>query len=133
MCVRSLSDEWILSAGPAMRMQQMLRGQRLPPIPHLLSVMVQPKQVCHGLGRSHQVQRILLCVILGLVENVATQCVCLTLQPRKYPEEERDLMREDEIASLPTETERRREVVLTTVSALMPSIHDLSSQLCSRA
>ena len=33
------------SAGPAMRLQQMLRGQRLPPIPHLLSVMVQPKQV----------------------------------------------------------------------------------------
>ena len=28
-----------------MRLQQMLRGQRLPPIPHLLSVMVQPKQV----------------------------------------------------------------------------------------
>ena len=28
-----------------MRIQQMLRGQRLPPIPHLLSVMVQPKQV----------------------------------------------------------------------------------------
>ena len=28
-----------------MRLQQMLRGQRLPPIPHLLSVMVQPKPV----------------------------------------------------------------------------------------
>jgi len=42
-------------------------------------------------------------------------------------------MREDEIASLPTETERRREVVLTTISALMPSLHDLSSQFCSRA
>ena len=28
-----------------MRLQNMLRGQRLPPIPHLLSIMVQPKQV----------------------------------------------------------------------------------------
>jgi hypothetical protein len=28
-----------------MRIQQLLRGQRLPPIPHLLSVMVTPKQV----------------------------------------------------------------------------------------
>lgn len=32
------------------------------------------------------------------------------MQPRKYPEEERDIMREDEIAALPTEEERRREV-----------------------
>ena len=32
------------------------------------------------------------------------------LQPRRYPEEERDIMREDEIAALPTEEERRREV-----------------------
>ncbi|CAL5224470.1 g7162 [Coccomyxa viridis] len=62
------------NTGPAARLQQMLRGQRLPPIPHLLSVMVQPKQ------------------------------------PRKYPEEERDIMLEDEIASLPTEEERRREM-----------------------
>ncbi|CAL8463774.1 g3308 [Coccomyxa elongata] len=62
------------NTGPASRLQQMLRGQRLPPIPHLLSVMVQPKQ------------------------------------PRKYPEEERDIMREDEIAALPTEEERRREM-----------------------
>ncbi|EIE27818.1 hypothetical protein COCSUDRAFT_26914 [Coccomyxa subellipsoidea C-169] len=61
-------------AWPASRLQQMLRGQRLPPIPHLLSVMVQPKL------------------------------------PRKYPEEERDIMREDEIAALPTEEERRREI-----------------------
>lgn len=98
--------------------------------------------VCHGPAQagilwpwkeSQSAWRVLLCVILELVENVATQCVCFTLQPRKYPEEERDLMREDEIASLPTETERRREVVLTTISALMPSLHDLSSQLCSRA
>lgn len=63
-------------AGPAQRLQQMLRGQRLPPIPHLLSVMVQPKQ------------------------------------PRKFPEDERDIMREDEIAALPTEEERRREVCM---------------------
>ncbi|KAK9917294.1 hypothetical protein WJX75_002892 [Coccomyxa subellipsoidea] len=62
------------NTGPASRLQQMLRGQRLPPIPHLLSVMVQPKQ------------------------------------PRKYPEDERDIMREDEIAALPTEEERRREM-----------------------
>ena len=38
------------SAGPAMRLQQMLRGQRLPPIPHLLSVMVQPKPVSRQTG-----------------------------------------------------------------------------------
>jgi hypothetical protein len=62
------------STGPSMRLQNMLRGQRLPPIPHLLSIMVQPKQ------------------------------------PRRYPEDERDIMREDEIAALPTEEERRREV-----------------------
>lgn len=34
------------------------------------------------------------------------------VQPRKYPEDERDIMREDEIASLPTEEERRREVIV---------------------
>ena len=32
------------------------------------------------------------------------------VQPRRYPEDERNIMREDEIAALPTEEERRREV-----------------------
>ena len=82
--------------------------------------------VCHGPAKAGMswtwkelpsAWRVLLCVILELVKNVATQCVCLTLQPRKYPEEERDLMREDEIASLPTESERRLEVSLTIISA----------------
>ena len=41
----SIDSGTVSSAGPAARLQQMLRGQRLPPIPHLLSVMVQPKQV----------------------------------------------------------------------------------------
>ena len=38
------------------------------------------------------------------------------MQPRKYPEDERDIMREDEIAALPTEEERRREVCVLTGS-----------------
>ena len=42
--------------------------------------------------------------------EVGNECVPFSAQPRKYPEEERDIMREDEIASLPTEEERRREV-----------------------
>ena len=41
----ALTGGIVSCAGPAARLQQMLRGQRLPPIPHLLSVMVQPKQV----------------------------------------------------------------------------------------
>ena len=34
----------------------------------------------------------------------------LLVQPRRYPEDERNILREDEIAALPTEEERRREV-----------------------
>jgi len=55
-------------------MAQMFRmGQRLPPIPHLLSVMVQPKA------------------------------------PRQFPDEEADIKRDDQIARLASEDERRKE------------------------
>ena len=40
----------------------------------------------------------------------------MLVQPRRYPEDERNIMREDEIAALPTEEERRREVRLAPVS-----------------
>ena len=57
----------------ARSMAQMFRmGQRLPPIPHLLSVMVQPKK------------------------------------PRRYPDDEAEIKREDQIARLPDD-ERRKE------------------------
>ena len=42
-------------------------------------------------------------------------------QPRKYPEEERDIMLEDEIARLPTEEERRREVILAPIHTRSPN------------
>lgn len=46
------------------------------------------------------------------------------MQPRKYPEDEREIMREDEIASLPTEEERRREVTsFARHQKLMEGIH----------
>ena len=59
-----------------MRLQQMLRGQRLPPIPHLLSVMVQPKPVsivtgCHETG--------------GLLHLSSTHVLCY-LQQHPNPE-----------------------------------------------
>ncbi len=44
------------------------------------------------------------------------EAMCSSAQPRKYPEEERDIMLEDEIASLPTEEERRREVRYTAAA-----------------
>ncbi len=57
----------------ARSMAQMFRmGQRLPPIPHLLSVMVQPKK------------------------------------PRRYPDDEAEIKREDQITRLPDD-ERRKE------------------------
>ena len=48
--------------------------------------------------------------VTRLHQEMSIEAICFSAQPRKYPEEERDIMLEDEIASLPTEEERRREV-----------------------
>ena len=58
----------------ARSMAQMFRlGQRLPPIPHLLSVMVQPKA------------------------------------PRRFPDDEADIKRDDQIGRITSDDERRKE------------------------
>ncbi|KAK9820840.1 hypothetical protein WJX81_004481 [Elliptochloris bilobata] len=82
LCLSSkvLSDADALLKLPASNtaarsMAQMFRmGQRLPPIPHLLSVMVQPKA------------------------------------PRRFPDDEADIKRDDQIARLATDEERRKEI-----------------------
>ena len=57
------------------------------------------------LGRELEAMMVML-----LHTGMIIEAICSSAQPRKYPEEERDIMLEDEIASLPTEEERRREV-----------------------
>ena len=84
----------------ARSMAQMFRlGQRLPPIPHLLSVMVQPKA------------------------------------PRRFPDDEADIKRDDQLARITADDERRKEAragrgLRCSMSCHAPALGQCSYMLC---